>query len=265
MLTKLEINGIKIESDEGVERVFSMLKNIKDFNLENIGKEDIQNNNGDSDELKKEIVNKDKHISSLEKSVTTLNNNIKDLKSENEKLNKENTGLKEEKEKYLSEIKNLQKEINGLRKELEEVKSKKSEMTVVLDEQPKPKKEVETETTKPEEKTQVDFNPNNANDIAWLKNELGNNDSDVKVATPIPNPIPTTESQITPSPQGEVINGIKVIKDDKTGEIIQLDEYVLTLHEKTLLKVGLTTPEKIISNRRTMKESDEIIAHGWGD
>ena len=61
----------------------------------------------------------------------------------------------------------------------------------------------------------------------------------------------------------EVINGIKIVRDSKTGEIIQLDEYVLTSHERVLLKVNLTTPEKILSGRKTMKEADETIAHGW--
>ncbi len=109
MITKLEINGIKIESDEGAEKVFSMLKNIKDFNLENVGKNIEKNpkNDGECYELKDTIHKKDKLIISLQQSISELNATIKTLKEEKEKYALDHDKISKEKNMLLTMTKYL--------------------------------------------------------------------------------------------------------------------------------------------------------------
>lgn len=293
MITKLEINGIKIESDEGVEKVFSMLKNIKDFNLENVGKNIEKNpkNDGECYELKDTIHKKDKLIISLQQSISELNATIKTLKEEKEKyaldhdkISKDYQALEKENAMLKNDISSLECNVKSLMEENYNLKNNNSVDSIK--EQPKAvemvkekKIEVKTDESKQElEPTgNVDFNPNNEKDIAWLKDTLKEKEPLEKkdvVETPcvppsieVPKAMPKNDKIEIPAELNddpvEIINGIKIVRDSKTGEIIKLDEYVLTSHERVLLKVNLTTPEKILSGRKTMKEADETIAHGW--
>lgn len=265
MQSTIEIKGIKITSDEGLEKIFSMIKNLNDFKI-------LSNEESNIKEINNPVIDVDQIKRDYEEELESKQKEIYSLIQKNDILSKEI----DEKEKVITdkngEIKSLSTMIDTLsvmidekEKEILELKNKivlkekeKEKINIIIPKEPEIKET--PEETKPIENTNTDFNPNNESDIAWLMNALST--PEVKVETPIEKPV------IPEAPKDndkEYINDSIYVKRDLNGDITQINEFVLEPREKQLLKMKVTTIENLLNTRTMMKNNDELnkMAHGW--
>lgn len=305
MNCKIEMpNGLKMECNEGVEKLFNLLKNMNDFGLL------------PKDEKKEPTVSVKVDVENIEK----VKSELERIKSEHEKLIQENNMLKTENEDlktqilgiqqdtsdidYLQgEIERLEKENNKLVNENVELNNKIKELENKLSEQPKiyvesryvPDQhihEVKEEKINPlnvakniipdnynspsgnllknisksinndkvieqPSDNKVDFNPNNAKDLAWLQNQLGASVQNNK----------SEETPIQPIDNREMIDGY-YIERNSNGQIVKINNIDLTTSEIMGLQYKITTVPKIMENKKLIEENDKAnasMASGWGE
>lgn len=282
MKTYIELEGIKIECNEGAEKAFNLLKNIKDFKLDEKNVNNTPNkeivsviDNTLVESLKLEIEN-------LKKENKDLNDNISIISSMN---NSEDEALTENYNKALDKIENLEKELivkNGdietLKHNIKNLEEEKTKLNNAIElmktqvSQPVAKEE----PVKIEEVKKVDtkdFDPNNKEDIDWLKKELNTAPTPIiptpevvipKVEIPQTVVIPTPEVKVEQPTNGEYIDG-HLVERNGAGDIIKVGDAVLNPHECMALKFKITTVAQIVSNRAMMEDTNKnrAMAQGW--
>lgn len=284
MNCKIEMpNGVKMECNEGVEKLFNLYKNLADFGLL------------PKDEKKEPTVSVKVDVENLEKVKYELDK----IKSEHERLIQENNMLKVENEDlktqllgiqqdtsdidYLTgEVEKLENQNKKLVNENVELNNKIKELENKLSEQPKeyvesrynpeehihdikeekvnpleiPKPEIEQSNE--EKNNQNDFNPNNSKDLAWLQNQLGAKVEDNKSKEEV-NKQPIEDNR-------EMVDGYHVERNQQ-GQIVKINDIDLGASEIMGLQYKITTVSKIMENKKLIEENNKqnAMASGWGE
>lgn len=124
------------------------------------------------------------------------------------------------------------------------------------------------------EKTTQDFDPNNPNDLAWLKENLSVAPKVVEEVKPVVS-IPTFEIPKVPTPtiqevapvqNGEFVDGY-LVERNSAGDIIKANNIELQPNEKMSLKFKLATVKTVVENRMLIEngKKENNIATGWGE
>lgn len=267
MNCKLEMpNGVKMECNEGVEKLFNLYKNLNDFGLITKSATPSERVVGDStiqEELKKymerckKLTDENALLKGENENLTTqllgIQNDTTDLDflhGEVERLEKVESDLKAklqtQKEDYEKEIDKLKKQRDDLVKQNEEKELQPNENKNIII---APKVEnIETTTPKIEipSNNKEDFNPNNAKDLAWLQEQLGGKKEE---AEPISN-------------NREMIDGYYVERNAQ-NQIYKINDIELQPAEIMGLQYHITTVGKMMENKKMMANNDKAIVHGW--
>lgn len=257
MQSTIELNGIKITSDEGLERILAMLKNLQDLKITTKEDNIVKQTNIPSVDLDKIKKDYEEELESKQKEIYSLIQKNDILAKEIEEKEKVITDKNEEIKSLSVIVDTKEKEILELKNQIS-LKEKNEEKTnVVIPKEPEIKNV--PEEIKPVDNANTDFNPNNESDIAWLMNALST------PATKVEAPVETPVVPEIPKDDREYINDNIYVKRDLNGDITQINEFVLDPREKQLLKMKVTTVENLLSTRTMMKDNDELnkMAHGW--
>lgn len=269
MNCKLEMpNGVKIECNEGVEKLFNLYKNLSDFGLI-----DNKNNNSQNTIYDVNIKNElDKCVERCQK----LTNENSILKSQNEELTTQLLGIQndttdldylngevERLEKVESDLKaKLQTQKEDYEKKISELENKLKKAQLDIEPEPKEVKpqpninipEIKTVKPQPETKIEIpsnnsggDFNPNNKADLAWLRGQLSNENPEENKNNIVDN--------------REMIDGYYVERNSQ-GQIIKINDKILSTSEMIGLQYKITTVKKLMDNQKTIESNNSIVS-GW--
>lgn len=304
MNTKIEGNGFKIESDEGLDKIKEILplfisKENKPI-LENTSKNltatlDIKDSEGIKEKLKEvsealesskiamtnlkgEKLEMETQKMGFQEEVNILTEKLEDKINENEKLYSKLQGQIEQNTKLTKENNSLKEIILELEKDIEinkEQQNKNQEVAeVVQKEVVKDDVEILEQATKTTPKTveikeevKRDFNPQNPEDIANLEKKLK--------ATLQPNLIEENVDVFKKTPiveveevKQEIIDGHSIVRNEE-GNVIQIDSVILSLNEQFALQAGLTTVVNLAHNHQSLlqsrKEDAERVIGGYDE
>lgn len=304
MNTKIEGNGFKIESDEGLDKIKEILplfisKENKPI-LENTSKNltatlDIKDSEGIKEKLKEvsealesskiamtnlkgEKLEMETQKMGFQEEVNILTEKLEDKINENEKLYSKLQSQVEQNTKLTKENNSLKEIILELEKDIEinkEQQNKNQEVAeVVQKEVVKDDVEILEQATKTTPKTveikeevKRDFNPQNPEDIANLEKKLK--------ATLQPNFIEENVDVVKKTPiveveevKQEIIDGHSIVRNEE-GNVIQIDSVILSLNEQFALQAGLTTVVNLAHNHQSLlqsrKEDAERVIGGYDE
>lgn len=275
MNCKLEMpNGVKIECNEGVEKLFDLYKSLNDSGLidkktntlpNNIDKNYIQSELDKCIERCQRLTNENALLKGENENLTTqllgIQNDTTDLdflNGEVERLEKVESELKIKLQKQKEDYENKILELENKLKSIDIVSEGTSQDKVIIPKVPTNNeiKNVIPQIPKPNKieipsNNQEDFNPNNAQDLAWLKEQLGSGKKEEDVNIPEPN-----------KDTREMVDGYYVERNTQ-GQIVKIDDIQLEVSEIMGLQYKITTVKKIMDSRKMMSENDKVIASGW--
>ena len=283
MNTKIEGNGFKIESDEGLEKIKEILpllipkenKSILENTSKNLTatldikdseciKEQLEKARITMENLKEENKEMETQKMGFQEEVNILTEKLENQINENEKLYSKIKHKVEENTKVNNENNSLKEIILELEKDIEinkEQQNKKQKVIeVVKKEVVKDDVEILEQATKPipkpvvgiKEEVKRDFNPQNPEDIANLEKKLQATIQPNIVNEVVEN-IPIVEVKEAPT---EIIDGHSIVRNAE-GNIIQINNIKLSLNEQFALQASLTTVSNLVNNNKALAQSRE--------
>lgn len=297
MNTKIKLpNGLEIECAEGAVKSFDLLINLKQngfiettttnstevdnskfIELENSYNILVEKYNAlkeTHEELENQMLGNMQNDTNedVEKLTTQLDLVLK----ENEEIKKELVEREKNEKSLESEIVSKTEEISKLNSAMELMQTQISQTNVVEVMEQKAVEVIEKakENVVAIEKTTQDFDPNNPNDLAWLKENLSVAPKVVEEVKPVVS-IPTFEIPKVPTPtiqevapvqNGEFVDGY-LVERNSAGDIIKANNIELQPNEKMSLKFKLATVKTVVENRMLIEngKKENNIATGWGE
>ena len=290
MNTELSYKDLTIKTDEGIDKVKELLGSLKltmeepvkeVSNLEatvNIGDlEEVQNKFNKaseeltraSEELKKMETQKlgyKEESEILAEKLESYLNNIEELKTNKKSLELHLKECEGTRDALLEENKALKLEIKSLKENKEKEKAISKPPVV---EEEKNDVDILTEATKPISK---DFDPQNPQDIDYLKNSLAlTQATDALLTQEVPKNdikeeiIPPVVNNTKPT-NGEIVDGFNVERDEK-GNICKINGEDLDNTEQFYLNSGIYTVKKVMENREAVKSVNipNGLVGGWDE